>query len=59
MVPKIKAENFQNMELIRPMMYVREQHIINFMKFCEIEAMSCGCLLKAMATILNEKKLKI
>lgn len=58
MVPKIKAENFENMELIRPMMYVREQHIINYMKFCEIDAMSCGCAVEQSGDSSKRKEIK-
>lgn len=43
MVPKLKAENFPGMELIRPMFFVEERHIINYMNFCNIQAMNCGC----------------
>lgn len=43
MVPKLKAENFQNMELIRPMVFVKEKDIQNFMNYIEMYPMSCGC----------------
>lgn len=43
MVPKLKAENFQDMELIRPMVFVKEKDIQNFMNYIEMYPMSCGC----------------
>lgn len=43
MVPKLKSTNHPGMELIRPMVYVEEANIINYIKYCEIEAMGCGC----------------
>lgn len=43
MVPKLKAENFQAMELIRPMVFVKEKDIQNFMNYIEMYPMSCGC----------------
>ena len=43
MVPKLKSQNYSGMELIRPLVYVMEKDIINYMKYIEIEAMNCGC----------------
>lgn len=43
MLPKLKSKNFPGMELIRPLYFVWEKDIINFMKYIGIEAMSCGC----------------
>lgn len=43
MVPKLKAENFEGMELIRPMVFVKEKDITNFMNYIEMYPMSCGC----------------
>ena len=43
MPPKLKSTNHPGMELIRPMAYVHEKDIINYMNFCGIQAMNCGC----------------
>jgi tRNA(Ile)-lysidine synthase TilS/MesJ len=43
MLPKLKSENFPGMELIRPLYYVEERHIINYMNYCNVQAMNCGC----------------
>lgn len=43
MMPKIKAKNYPNMELIRPLYFVKEKDIQNFINYSEIEAISCGC----------------
>jgi tRNA(Ile)-lysidine synthase TilS/MesJ len=43
MVPKLKSQNYPGMELIRPLVYVQEKDIINFMRYAEIQAMNCGC----------------
>ena len=58
MLPKLKAENFDNMELIRPMYYVEERHIINYMKYCEIEAMNCGCKIASGELSSKRKEMK-
>lgn len=47
MLPKLKSTNHPGMELIRPMVKVYEKDIINYMTFCEIKAMSCGCKVAA------------
>lgn len=43
MVPKVKAENFDDIELIRPMIYIKEKDIKRIMKSNGIETMNCGC----------------
>lgn len=43
MVPKLKSTNHPGMELIRPMVYIEEKDICNYIDFCEIKAMNCGC----------------
>lgn len=54
MLPKLKSENFEDMEVIRPMYYIEEKNIINFMKFCGITAMDCGC--KVASKELSSKR---
>ncbi|EFM25887.1 PP-loop family protein [Peptoniphilus duerdenii ATCC BAA-1640] len=43
MMPKLKAQNFENMELIRPMYLIEEESIIRFMKSTGLTAMDCAC----------------
>jgi len=43
MLPKLKSTNFENMELIRPLYYIEEKHIINFINYCNITPLNCGC----------------
>ncbi|MEG0267051.1 MAG: ATP-binding protein [Bacilli bacterium] len=45
MVPKLKSDNFENMELIRPLFFVREKDIINFKKSNNLEFIGCACKL--------------
>lgn len=47
MVPKVKAENFENMELIRPLILIKETDIIRFTKSSGIQTMNCGCTVAA------------
>lgn len=43
MMPKLHSTNFEGMELIRPMYYVREQDIISFSKYHQLEFLNCAC----------------
>lgn len=47
MLPKLKAENFDDIELIRPMYYIEEQAIIAFIKNSGIFALNCACMVAA------------
>jgi tRNA 2-thiocytidine biosynthesis protein TtcA len=43
MVPKITAKNFQDIELIRPLVYVKERDIERWLTYSGINAMDCAC----------------
>jgi tRNA 2-thiocytidine biosynthesis protein TtcA len=58
MVPKIKAENFEDIELIRPLMLVKEKDIIRFTKHSGIQAMNCGCTVVAEKTSSKRREIK-
>ena len=58
MVPKIKAENFEGIELIRPMMKVKEKDIIRWVKKSGIQAMNCGCTVAAKKTSSKRREIK-
>ena len=57
MMPKLKSTNFENMELIRPMYYIREDDIKQIASWCGIRAMNCGCIIAAEKT--SSKRLEI
>jgi tRNA(Ile)-lysidine synthase TilS/MesJ len=44
MMPKLKATNYEGMELIRPMYLIEEQHIIAWKNFTGLSYMDCGCV---------------
>ena len=46
MLPKLKSKNYEGMELIRPLYFVREGAIINWKNFNELEFINCACPLK-------------
>lgn len=43
MMPKLKSENFASMELIRPMYMVKEEDIIKWAKYNDLEFIRCAC----------------
>ncbi len=43
MLPKIKSKNFENMELIRPLYYVKENDIKRYSANTGLTFMDCGC----------------
>lgn len=43
MMPKIHSENFGGMQLIRPLYMVREEDIIKWSKYNELEFIQCAC----------------
>ena len=47
MLPKLKADNFENMELIRPMYYIHEKDIIRFTQTSGIWPLNCACMVAA------------
>lgn len=58
MVPKIEAENFEGIELIRPMIYIKEKDIIRWIKRSGIQAMNCGCTVVAEKTSSKRREIK-
>ena len=58
MVPKIQAENFEGIELIRPMMFVKEKNIIRWLKHSGIQSMNCGCTVVAEKTSSKRREIK-
>lgn len=58
MPPKLKSTSHPGMELIRPLYFVREKDIINYMKFCGIEAMNCGCRIASKELPSKRREIK-
>jgi len=47
MLPKLKAQNFENMEIIRPLYLVEEDNIKNWIQNSGIWPMNCACMVAA------------
>ncbi len=58
MLPKVNSTS-GNLQIIRPLVYVREKDIKSFMSSNEIEAMSCGCPVESNKTDSKRKEIKI
>ena len=53
MMPKVHSENFEGMELIRPMYMVRESDIIHWRQFNELEFIQCACRFTESCTMCD------
>lgn len=58
MLPKVPSTS-GNLQIIRPLVYVKEQDIKAFMASNEIEAMSCGCPVESNKTDSKRKEIKV
>lgn len=58
MLPKAKSENYEGMELIRPLYLVKEKDIIRFMNYHHIETMSCGCKVASCQVDSKRREMK-
>ena len=58
MMPKLHSTNFKGMELIRPLVYVREKDIINWAKYCELKFLNCACKFTEKSSRENISKRK-
>ncbi len=47
MMPKLKAKNFDNMELIRPMYLIEEEYIERWIKNSGLLPLNCACMVAA------------
>ncbi len=47
MLPKLKAKNFEDIDLIRPMYLIEEQHIKRFTQNAGIWPLNCACMVAA------------
>ena len=61
MMPKLHSTNFEGIELIRPMYYVREKDIISFSNYHELKFLNCACRFTERNNDVNvdSKRLKV
>jgi len=58
MLPKAKAENYEGVELIRPLYLTKEKDIIRFMNYHHLETMNCGCKVASCQVDSKRKEMK-
>lgn len=58
MMPKIKASNFEDIELIRPLYLIRESEILKWASFSGIWPLNCACMVAAKRTSNKRYEIK-
>lgn len=58
MLPKVPSENFEGLELIRPMCLIKEEDITKIMVHNHIETMGCGCEIQACSVSSKRQRVK-
>lgn len=58
MMPKLHSTNFEGIELIRPLYYVREEDIKSWVKYNGLEFLNCACKFTERSSIENNSKRK-
>ena len=58
MKPRLKAQNFDNMELIRPFYYIREEDIIKWRDYVGLNALNCACTVTKSQEAYTRKMIK-
>ena len=54
MMPKLHSDNFENIELIRPLYLVKEESIISWKKFNELTFINCACRFTEGCSLIND-----
>ena len=56
MLPKLKAKNFEGLELIRPMYFIEEEAIRRFINYSGIWPLNCACMIAAKRLEIKDTK---
>ena len=54
MMPKLHSENFEGLELIRPMYFIKEDDIIAWRKYNELTFINCACRFTEGCSLVND-----
>ena len=54
MMPKLHSDNFEGIDLIRPMLLVKEEDIISWMKYNELKFLNCACRFTEGCSLIND-----
>lgn len=58
MLPKLDSDNYNNMQLIRPMVYIKEEAIIRWKNNSDLHFMDCGCTVGCRTEGSKRKEVK-
>ncbi|XMB86229.1 ATP-binding protein [Mycoplasmatota bacterium WC44] len=58
MLPKVPSQNYENMELIRPMYMIKEENIIKWKDYIDMYFMDCGCTVGCRTTASKRREVK-
>jgi len=58
MLPKLKSQNYQNMQLIRPLYLIREKDIKDWVRYNNLKFLNCACRFTEKNTIENNENSK-
>lgn len=58
MLPRVKAKNYEGMELIRPLYFTREQSVIDWAEYCGLTFLPCGCPAKKLESDTKRAEIK-
>ncbi|MFW5838312.1 MAG: tRNA 2-thiocytidine biosynthesis TtcA family protein [Bacillota bacterium] len=58
MLPKVSSKNFEGIDLIRPMYFIKEKNVRKVMENNDIYAMDCGCDVAAGRTASKREEIK-
>lgn len=56
MMPKLHSDNFEGLELIRPLVLVKEEDIIAWKKYNDLTFLNCACKFTEMVDVSNDGK---
>ena len=54
MMPKLHSDNFEGIELIRPLYLVKEDDIISWRKYNELTFINCACRFTEGCSLIND-----
>lgn len=58
MMPRLRSDNYEGLELIRPLYYVQENDIKRFIASTGLSPMNCGCVVAAKKTSSKRREMK-
>ena len=54
MMPKLHSDNYEGLELIRPLYFIREESIIKFRDYHELKFINCDCRFTEGCSLIND-----